>query len=333
MIWNRPRIALLALVASVYPSALVSTQELEAQEAEQVGEVVRLTAQVRDAWDRAELSGAVIVFTGMLGRYVTDLDGRAVMDLPSGRYWIAVRRWGYERLAGYLEVIRAGEMTVEMHRTRHVDLNAPGTLLVSVMNGESGDPMEGALVSLPDRESRATDEFGQAEFQNLQQHVVQFTVELSGYGTRTAPVALRPNRTTAARVEMTLETAAPRPIETEMRSLFMEARGIHDARARNAKRTHVLTRPMLDQLAVTQLTDALRTLPRVGVQDFASETPRLILGRCSLGLYVNGTRRSTDHPNVQRRFDIDGLRPESVELIELWEGRRSCGGTILIWTR
>ena len=330
--WNRPRAALLVLVASVSLAAVASAQAVEAQEASQEAGVVAWTAQVRDATSNEALLGAVIELGGMVRRYVTDVDGRAVMDVPRGRYKVTVRRWGYDKLTGDLEVIRSGELTLEMHRTSNVDLDAPGRLLVRVVNGESGDPIEGALVSLPEGGSRVTDRSGQAEFESLRQPVARFAVETSGYGKRTAPVALRPDRTTAVRVEMAVKMAAPRPIEIEMRSRFLEAAGTHDFMARRGKRTHVLTRDMLDQLAVTRLTDAFRALPGIRVDRLVSGATRLVnRSRCSLRLYVDGTRRNTDHPNVQRRFVIDGLAPESVELIEVWENP-SCG-TVLIWTR
>ncbi len=331
--WNRLRATLLALVAGVsLAAAVASAHAVEAQEASQEAGVVAWTAQVRDATSNEALLGAVIELGGMVRRYVTDVDGRAVMDVPRGRYKVTVRRWGYDKLTGDLEVIRSGELTLEMHRTSNVDLDAPGRLLVRVVNGESGDPIEGALVSLPEGGSRVTDRSGQAEFESLRQPVARFAVETSGYGKRTAPVALRPDRTTAVRVEMAVKMAAPRPIEIEMRSRFLEAAGTHDFMARRGKRTHVLTRDMLDQLAVTRLTDAFRALPGIRVDRLVSGATRLVnRSRCSLRLYVDGTRRNTDHPNVQRRFVIDGLAPESVELIEVWENP-SCG-TVLIWTR
>ena len=330
-LWNRPRAALLVLVAGVSLAAVASAHAVEAQEASQEGGVVAWTAQVRDATSNEALLGAVIELGGMVSRYVTDVDGRAVMDVPRGRYKVTVRRWGYDKLAGDLEVIRSGELMLAMHRTRNVDLDAPGRLLVRVVNGESGDPIEGALVSLPEGGSRVTDRSGQTEFESLRQPVARFTVETSGYGKRTAPVALRPDRTTAVRVEMAVKTAAPKPIEIEMRSRFLEAAGTHDFLTRRGKRTHVLTRDMLDQLAVTRLTDAFRALPGIRVDRLVSGATRLVnRSRCSLRLYVDGVERYLDG-NIQRRLDIDDLPPESVELIEVWENP-SCG-TVLIWTR
>lgn len=314
----------LSLVGTAPPRTVAAQQE----------ESVRLTVLIRDALNREALPGAVIELTGVVGRPVTGLDGRAVIEVPRGRYWVAARRWGYDRLAGNLDVIDSGEITVEMHRTRIVDPGAPGILVVRVVKGETGDPLEGALVSLPGGEGRVTDEHGLVEFVNMREQLVRFEVEATGFGDRAAPVALRPGRTTAVRVEMVDETADPRPIETEMRSIFMEARGNHDRMARNMKRTHVLTRPMLDQLAVAKLTDAFRTVPGIRVEGQIAEPPNLFRGQCPLSLYVDGTRRHTDLPGT-RSFFIDDLSPASVELIEIWVSRRNptCGGTVLIWTR
>ena len=132
------------------------------------------------------------------------------------------------------------------------------------------------------------------------------------------------------------ETAAPSPIETEMRSLHMAGNGIHDDLNRYGKRTYAVTRPMLDQLGASQLTDVLRTVPSIRVEGLASATPDLHLRQCRnrLSLYVDGTRRRTTG-DAQRRFLIDDIPVESVELIEIWEGRgnRTCGGWALVWTR
>ncbi len=335
-LWNRRCTALLALVAGITLAAVPSVRTVEAQETPREGVTVRMTAQVRDPVSEEMVPGAVIELVGVDGRYVTDADGRAVIDLPLGRYWVSVRRWGYDRLAGYLDVIRSGELTFGMYKTRDIDLEAPGALLVRVVHGESGDPIEGALVSLAGGESRVSDRSGLVAFRDLREPVVRFSVELTGYGERVAPVALSPDRTTVARVQMMVETAAPRPVETEMRSLHMAGNAIHDNLNRYGKRTYVVTRPMLDQLAAAQLTDVFRTVPSIRVEGLATATPDLHLRQCSnhLSLYVDGTRRRT-LGDAQRRFLIDDIPVESVELIEIWEGRRnrSCRGWALIWTQ
>lgn len=333
---HRPGIALIAFVTGASLATLTGAPALDAQEVlPQQGETVRLTAQAYDPASEEVVPGAVIVLTGMDGRYVTDADGRAVIDIPAGRYWVSVRRWGYDRLTGHLDVIHAGEVTLYMEKTRDIDVEAPGTLLVRVMDGVSGDPIGGALVSLAEGQSRLSDLDGLAVFGDLRDPVVRFEVESAGYGKRAAPVALSPDRTTAARVEMMVETAAPRPVETEIRSLHMAGDGIHDNMNRYGKRTYVVTRPMLDELAPAQLTDVFRKVPGIRVGSLASGSPHLYLGQCNqrVSLYLNGFPRRTSG-RVQGKLFIDDIAPESVELIELWERRRNraCGGWVLIWT-
>lgn len=333
--WHRPRNFLIGLVAGVSVATLTPALAIEAPETPQEGEMVRLSARVYDPASEEVVTGAVIVLAGMDGRYVTDADGRAVIDVPTGRYWVTARRWGYDRLTGHLDVLHAGEVTLHMYKTRDIDVDAPGTLLVRVVDGESGDPIEGALVSLAEGESRVSDLDGLAKFGDLQDPVVRFEVESTGYGKRAAPVALSPDRTTAARVEMMVEPAAPRPIETEIRSLHMAGDGVHDNMNRYGKRTHVVTRPMLDELAPAQLTDVFRKVPAIRIRNLASGSPHLYLGQCNerLAPYVDGIRRQTNLP-IQSRLFIDDIAPESVELIEIWERRRNrdCGGWVLIWT-
>ncbi len=354
--WHRPRTALIAFVTGLSLAILTYARALDAQETPREGGMVRLSAQIYDPASEATVSGAVIVLTGMDGRYVTDADGRAVIDVPPGRYWVTVRRWGYDRLAGHLDVIHAGEVTLDMYKTRDIDMEAPGSLLVRVVDGESGDPIEGALVSLEEGASRVSDRDGLAVFGDLRDPVARFEVELTGYGKRAAPVALSPDRTTAARVEMMVETAVPRPIETEIRSLHMAGNGDHDNLNRYGKRTYVVTRPMLDQLAPAQLTDVFRKVPGIRVTALASGSPHLSLGQCNeritpyldgirrrtdqsrkfideIAPFLDGNRRRSDLPDRSKLF-IDDIAPESVELIEIWESRRnrSCGGWVLIWT-
>ena len=110
-LWHRPRATLLVLVASVSLAAVASAHAVEAQEASQEGGVVAWTAQVRDATSNEALLGAVIELGGMVRRYVTDVDGRAVMDVPRGRYKVTVRRWGYDKLTGDLFLARRGKRT------------------------------------------------------------------------------------------------------------------------------------------------------------------------------------------------------------------------------
>lgn len=329
------RIAQLGVFAAIILAAAMSARTLEARETPQPGETVPLSVRIYDPHSEEVVPGAVIVLTGMVGRYVTDADGRAVIDVPLGRYWVTVRKWGYDRLTGHLDVDQAGEVTLDMLKTRDIDLEAPGALLVRVVDGESGDPIEGALVSLAEGESRVSDLDGLALFRDLRDPVARFEVESTGYGKRAAPVALSPDRTTAARVEMMVETAVPRPIETEMRSLHMAGDGVHDRMNRYGKRTHVVTRPMLDQLAPAQLTDVFRKVPGIRISKLASGSPHLYLGQCNqrVSLYLDGFQRRTNL-DVQRRLFLDDIAPESVELIEIWERRRNraCGGWVLIWT-
>ena len=52
--------------------------------------------------------------------------------------------------------------------------------------------------------------------------VAEVSVETSGYGKRTAPVALHPFRTAAARFAMTPEPEEPEPIEVVVRTRAMD---------------------------------------------------------------------------------------------------------------
>lgn len=321
--------ALVALLPLCMPLSAPAAAQATAEE-----ELIPLTALVRDAFGERGLHGAVIEVDGRVTRYVTGDDGRAELELPPGTYLLTVRKGGYAELVGDLKVFEPGEFMLEMERARDVDIRVPPKLLVRVLDGRSGNGIEGARVSIADGASRVTNLQGRAEFTGLPLGVAQVGVEMIGYAKRTEPVALHPDRTTAVEVEMSPEAIELEPIVVDVRSPWLEARGVYGRLDRGEPR-RVLTRRMVDQRAAVRLSDAFYGMPGVRVRSRGIHSTRLVArANCTLNVYVDGFRWGTN---------IDAVPPEWVELAEVYWGlstpveytglnRGGCGA-VLIWTR
>ena len=302
-------------------------RQVAAQEPAGDEDVVRLTARVIDGRSEEGLLGAVIELSGLVERYVTGVDGRTEMEVAKGRYRLTVRRGGYEVLSGDLNVFEVGEFTLPLNRVGTMDRNATATLEVRVVDHESGGGIGGARVSILEGPGGVTDAWGYVEFGGLDLLVAQVSVETSGYAARTAPVALHPFRTAAVRFAMTVETSAPEPIEVVVRTRAMDA--LHsNYMGRRGERAALLTRGMLEELAVDRLSDAFATLEGFRVERPSSDEARLVAPRnCTLGVRVDGIRRRSDW------WNIDVVPVSQVERVEVQVlPRRGCG-VVDIWTR
>lgn len=304
------------------------------QETGREEELIPLTALVRDALGDRSLPGAVIEVAGVVSRHVTGADGRAELRLPAGTYVLTVRKGGYAVLVGDLRVFEPGEFTLDMERAENVDMRVPPKLLVRVVDGDTGNGIEGARVSIPDAGTRVTNPQGRTEFTELQLGVAEVSVEMIGYGARTEPVALHPDRTTAVEVRMSPEAIELEPILVDVRSPHLERWGVYDRLDRGEPR-RVLTRSMLDQRAIVRLSDAFYGMPGVRVSQRSIHSTSLVArARCTLSVYVDGFRWGTN---------IDAVPPEWVEVAEVYwglstpieytgMGGNGCGA-VLIWTR
>ena len=306
---------------------LAPVDPVAAQERPHDDDAVRLTARVIDGRNEEGLLGAVIELGGIVERYVTGVDGRVEIEVPKGRYALTVRRGRYEVLSGDLDVLEPGEFTLSLERVGTMDRTAPATLEVRVVDHESGGGIGGARVSILEGPGAVTDEWGYAEFSGLDQLVAQIAVEARGHAKRTAPVALHPFRTAAARFAMTAEEAAPQPVEVVVRTRAMDVLSSNYI-GRRGERAALFTRRMLEELAVDKLSDALATLERFRVERPTPGEARLVAPRnCTLDVRVDGIRRRSD------RLNIDVVPVSQVERVEVQLlPRRGCG-VVLIRTR
>ena len=222
---SRPRAAVPALVALLPLCMPLSAPPAAAREIVPGQELIPLTALVRDALDERGLQGAVIEVDGVVRRHVTGEDGRAELSLPAGSYLVTVRKGGYDVLVGDLRVFEPGEFMLDMDRARDVDMRVPPKLLVRVVDGDTGNGIEGARVSIPDAGNRVTNLQGRTEFTELQLGVAPVSVEMIGYAERTEPVALHPDRTTTVEVRMSPRAIELEPIVVDVRSPHLGALG------------------------------------------------------------------------------------------------------------
>ena len=305
-----------------------------AQERAQEEELIPLTALVRDALDERGLQGAVIEVDGAVTRHVTGEDGRAELKLPAGGYLVTVRKGGYDVLVGDLRVFEPGEFILDLDRAGDVDMRVPPKLLVRVVDGDTGNGIEGAKVSIPDAGNRVTNLQGRTEFTELELGVARVSVEMIGYAQRTEPVALHPDRTTTVEVRMSPEAIELEPIVVDVRSPHLERWGVYERLDHGLPR-RVLTRRTIGRRAIARLSDAFYGMPGVRVSQRSIHSTRLVArANCTLSVYVDGFRWGTN---------IDAVPPEWVEVAEVYWGlstpveftglnRNGCGA-VLIWTR
>ena len=170
-----------------------------------------------------------------------------------------------------------------------------------------------------------------AEFTDQREPVTEVTVAMIGYAKRTEPVSLQLERTTLVQMALTVEAVGLEPLEVEVRSRFLEARGVY-WRIDHGRVQHLLTRETLDTLSV--LTDGLARLPGIRVE-YPGGLPH-VMGRrrCPVRMFLDGFPLLLDN--------LDDLLPEEVEVAEIYLAERTpvqfgginnkCGA-IVLWSR
>ena len=303
-------------------------------------DVVSITAHVQDVDTRSDLDGAVIELSGMANRFVTGPDGRVTFEAPRGDYTLTIRRAGYVTLQGGFEVLRQGDFGLMMRKGEAEDLlAAPARLLVKVVDSTQGRPIEGASVSVLDGRQAITNLSGRAEFTGLASQLTHLTVERIGYATRSEPITLHPDRTTAVEVAMTIEAIPLRPLKVEVRSRFLESRGYY-RRVDQGVVMRLLTRQTIEERGSVRISDAFSHLPGIRINRPTTDRAFLQAHDCELAVFVDGVEWNVD---IEGTVNIDHIPPEWVEVAEVYWGSRTppeyrgkynggCGSA-LIWTR
>ena len=328
-----PAFATLAQALCIQLGIPASAPRIAAQETPQEEvRVVRLAGRVLDAESGEGVPDVVIRLMGRPDRFVTGVDGRVAFEVPLGRYALSAWKLGYATVESNLPVEIPGKFTLSMRRLDDVDLNVPARLVVRVGEYGSGRPIEGAVVSLRGGAVRGTDARGMAEFTDLREPMAELSVGMIGYTKRTEQVSLQLERTTVVQVVMTVEAIGLEPLEVEVRSRFLEARGVY-WRIDHDRMQHLLTREDLDTLPA--LTDGLKGLPGIRVEYYGGLP--VVLGRrgCPVRVFLDGFPLFLD-------ATIDDVLPEEVEVAEIYLAERTpvqfggidnkCGA-IVLWSR
>lgn len=336
MTQTRSPLPILAMVFSALVGiAAVAPETATAQERD----IVRITARVLDADTRAELEGAVIALSGVANRYVTGLDGRVSFEAAVGEYTLTIRKGGYSTVEGGFSVFRPGDFSLLLRKAEYDDLRTPARLLVRVVDAVAGTPVEGAAVSLVDGRMAPTNPDGRVEFTGLASELTQVTVDRIGYATRTEPVTLHPDRTTAVEVALTVEAVALRPIKVEVRSRFLESHGYY-RRLDQGVVMRMLTRQTIEERGSPLISDAFARVPGLRIERPTNQRALLRARDCMLAVFVDGVEWSVD---IEGTVNIDQIPPEWVEVAEVYWGSRTppeyrsrhnggCGSA-LIWTK
>ncbi len=301
---------------------------------------VRITARIQDVDTNADLLGAVLELSGVPNRHVTGANGRVTFDAALGDYTLTVRKGGYATIRGAFSVIRRGDFTLKMSKADIDDPLAPSRLLVRVVDSQMGSPVQGATVSLLGGRRTVTNSEGRAEFRDLESQLAQVTVEMIGFAVRKEPVTLHPDRTTAVEVELTVEAVPLRPLKVEVRSRFLESKGVY-RRIDQGVVMRLLTRQTIVERGSTRISDAFAHVPGIRISRESTHRSVLVAPRnCALAVYVDGIQFN---PDMEGSVNIDQIPTQWVELAEVYWGprtpvefqgthREGCGA-VLIWTR
>ena len=302
-------------------------------------DTVQLTVRILDARRGLPLTGVVVELSGIPERLITDGDGEISFSAPVGTYVLIARKSGFEPLEGDFDVWRAGAVTLRMDPGRSGDPTAPGRLQGTVTDGLTGHPSEGAEVSSVGFGAVVSDERGRFTLATLAPGPAQLRVRMLGYADRTESVTVHAGRTTVVQIEVAADPIELAPITVEVRSSFLEQKGVY-RRIERGVSNRVVTRDQIEERQSPRLSDSLRRITGLNVIRANQRSVLLGRGRCQLRIYVDGVRMRAD---IEGSVDIDQIPPAWVELAEVYTGiasvppeyaeiRQDCG-VVLIWSR
>ncbi|NNM34877.1 MAG: TonB-dependent receptor plug domain-containing protein [Gemmatimonadetes bacterium] len=299
---------------------------------------VRITGYVLDAETGDPLAGAVLALSGSRARHVTDDAGQVQFRARRGDYLLIVQRGGYETLQGDFEVIKEGDFYLSLSPEELDDPGAAGRIVGRISDETTGDGIEGALVSILGRGDAVTDGNGRFEFSDLLPGLAEVRVEMLGYAERADPVTIHSGRTTALQIKMAVDAIALAPIEVEVRSRFLELRGVYDRMDRGVS-SRLLTRQEIEANPSVLLSEHLDAIAGVQVQHQGLRRVLTSRGNCEMGIWVDGIQWN---PDIEGSVNIDQLPPEWIEIAEIYTGtsalpaeyaRSGHCGAMLVWTR
>lgn len=284
------------------------------------GELDRV-GYIADASTGAPIPEAVLEIPRLQLRLMADAAGRiALGELPRGTHEVVAGKFGYERVEGELPVPWDSDFLMLLERVDPSDEEALGGIFGRIV--EDGSARELGYVDVtihtqtPIQLVAGPD--GRFNVGGLPPGPVDVTFSLIGYATRTTTLVVEPGTTLEVRASLATEAIELEPIEVVVGSGYLQRRGFYQ-RSRNSIGTQ-FTRRDLDEFDPIVVSDVLLRVPGVAVLQTRQGTvpittrPGSALGQgdCRLRPYLDGI--------AMYEWDIDQLRPDDLEAIEIYHG-------------
>jgi hypothetical protein len=329
------RAGISCVLAMGAPAAL-GAQQCEDGEATVVG-------QVHDAATRVPLVGAAVsvayrpegerrdrTFSGETG-----LEGRFhFCDVPAGVQVRVQAKYGGDSSAPHTVFAGAGE-------SLRITLQTPGSVVLGrVTDGADGSAISNVSVRLADTPLETlSGSDGRFRFARVPPGSYALVIEHLGYGTVQDSVDVELSSTVDVAVTMNVAALPLAPLQVTTRSFHLERVGFYTRRERFSggfiSRDELPRRP-------TYASDMLRTMAGIRLAPRRNSTGSMPIGRgnCGFRYIVDGAR-------IGPFFEIDDLRADWIEAIEVYRGvseipgefhamttdpRGNCG-VIVVWTR
>jgi len=219
-----------------------------------------------------------------------------------------------------------------------------GSIEGTVLNADTGEPLRGAQVHIPDTSIGAlTNDRGVFTLANVPAGEVQLRVMRIGFGTQTTPVSVTPDA--VATVEVRLRQSA-----VALDQIVVTGTGAPTERRRVGHTLATIDSERLQNLPISSVSEVLQGrepgvdgLPTGGLTGEGSRIR--IRGAASLAqsnepiIYVDGVRM--DNTSSMRASRLDDINPAAIERVEILKGAAAAtlygteasGGVIQIFTK
>jgi hypothetical protein len=305
-----------------------------------------VTGVVYDRESGAPIPGALIRFGGSDLQATTGDDGRyAIVGLLRGTYQMEVDAIGYRSLHGGLRMLRSGELNLPMDPVAGAAPGGrPSRIVGHVLEMESGDPVEGAEISVAGRASiQVTDGQGHFAIDGLSPGARSFTVRYLGRAPQRTQVEVPPEATLEVEIRLPVKPVelAPMVVTATPRSSYLEDMGFYNRRDAGLSGTQ-FTREGIEERNPRSLGELLVSVP--GLRVIPGELGRFqVRMRRAIRLTTDGGEGCFPALFVDDvRSDVGWLQdldPARVEAIEIYSGANAplryndACGVILVWTR
>ncbi len=219
--------------------------------------------------------------------------------------------------------------------------NATSTLTVTVRSGVTMQPLPGAQVLVQGIGiGGVTGPDGMLRLTGLQVGAREVEVRFLGYSPARSVVVLQPEKASALTFELAMQPIQLAEVRVRTRRSILQVNGFFNRR--NSSFGTFMTRQEIEAMRPRFLSDVLRRVAGVSLTNSAhggSSSARIrgtkVLGSCPIQYYLDGT--------MTAMFNIDEVRPEDVEGLEIYRGAATIPpsfnkgtamcGVIVIWTR